>query len=154
MAALERSDSAWISQNSGFLKTGVLFEKLEPPGQRELLLHLVKKVVVSVEGQIVRIELRAPFGYLHELAAQQGRTAPQTFRGSRNRRTSQVYLASSRMMSVCAPTGSLAHTSPQARIGIFAGLSAGRRWFIVIVFFRAVFVQCGAQRDEAIRPGL
>jgi hypothetical protein len=60
--------------------------------------------VVSGEGTIVRIELRSPFAYLHELAAQQGKPAPQMRQGRRSKKTSQVNdLACSRLMSACAP---------------------------------------------------
>ncbi|MHB8624616.1 MAG: recombinase family protein [Aggregatilineales bacterium] len=50
-------------------KAGILYEGLSPEGQRELLRLMVEKVVLSSEGQIIRVELRAPFGYLSQLMA-------------------------------------------------------------------------------------
>ncbi len=46
------------------VKIGILYGKLEPSQKRQLLLHLIERVVVNREGMIVRMDLRPPFGYL------------------------------------------------------------------------------------------
>jgi DNA invertase Pin-like site-specific DNA recombinase len=48
-------------------KAGILFEKLSQEGQQDLLRHMVKRVVINPEGQILRMELRTPFCYLQQL---------------------------------------------------------------------------------------
>jgi hypothetical protein len=48
-------------------KAGILFKGLSPQGQRELLCLMVEKVVIGMEGQLTRVELRPPFGYLTRL---------------------------------------------------------------------------------------
>src|SRR5512143_3045856 len=50
-------------------KAVILFERLPPQGQQDLLRHVVKRVVINPEGQVLRMELRPPFSYLHRLAA-------------------------------------------------------------------------------------
>jgi hypothetical protein len=50
-------------------KAGILFEGLSAKGQRELLRLMVEKVVIGLEGQIARVDLRAPFGYLTRIIA-------------------------------------------------------------------------------------
>lgn len=50
-------------------KAGILFEGLSPKGQQELLRLMVEKVVIRMNGQIVRVELRPPFAYLTRLIA-------------------------------------------------------------------------------------
>ena len=49
-------------------KAGILFDKLDAQGQRQLLQHMVKRVVINPEGRVLRIELRTPFSYLRSLA--------------------------------------------------------------------------------------
>jgi hypothetical protein len=46
---------------------GVLFPSLSLEGQRQLLQLMVEKVVIDVAGQVLRVELQAPFGYLNRL---------------------------------------------------------------------------------------
>lgn len=48
-------------------QVGSLYNRLEVSGQRELLLHMVRQVVVNTEGEAV-LELHAPFAYLKELS--------------------------------------------------------------------------------------
>jgi DNA invertase Pin-like site-specific DNA recombinase len=48
-------------------KVGLLYNSLERSDQKELLRLMVEKVVVDLEGK-VRLELRPPFAYLHELS--------------------------------------------------------------------------------------
>jgi hypothetical protein len=48
-------------------KAGILFDKLDKQGQRQLLQHMVERVVINPEGRVLRIELRTPFSYLRSL---------------------------------------------------------------------------------------
>lgn len=52
-------------------KTGILFEKLDQQGKRDLLLHMVERVVINLEGTIVDVKLRTPFSYLSRLIEDQ-----------------------------------------------------------------------------------
>lgn len=45
-------------------KIGILYNRLESKQKRQLLLHLIERVVVNREGLIVKMDLRPPFGYL------------------------------------------------------------------------------------------
>lgn len=49
---------------------GVLFEIMSLKSQKQLLHEVVEKVVISLEGKIVRLELRPPFGYLDSMLQQ------------------------------------------------------------------------------------
>jgi hypothetical protein len=49
-------------------KAGTLISRFPQQGQHDLLRHMVKRVVINPEGQILRIELRTPFCYLQTLA--------------------------------------------------------------------------------------
>lgn len=89
-------------------KTGVLFDKLAPAGQRELLQHLVKKILISPEGQIVKLELHSPFAYLHTLAQREGGSAPSdddTPSARGKDKNSRRQSASSRCDALCVPGG-------------------------------------------------
>jgi hypothetical protein len=48
-------------------KTGILFNKLDLQGKRELLLHLMQRVIINSKGTILRVDLRTPFSYLNNL---------------------------------------------------------------------------------------
>ncbi|MEP6987219.1 MAG: hypothetical protein ABI970_16550, partial [Chloroflexota bacterium] len=48
-------------------KVGLLYNSLERSDQKDLLRLMVEKVVVDFEGK-VRLELRAPFAYLHKIS--------------------------------------------------------------------------------------
>ncbi len=48
-------------------QVGTLYNRLDRSTQKELLHHMVKQVVVTVDGEIV-LELRAPFAYLKDLS--------------------------------------------------------------------------------------
>ena len=48
-------------------QVGTLYNRLDRSAQKELLHHMVKRVVVNVDGEIV-LELRAPFAYLKDLS--------------------------------------------------------------------------------------
>jgi len=56
-------------QNSRIENAGILFEKFDQQGQQRLLRHMVKGLLSKPESKIFRLELRTPFGYLHELSA-------------------------------------------------------------------------------------
>src|SRR5471030_776537 len=49
-------------------KAGILISRLPQQGQQDLLRHMVKRVVINPEGQILKMELRTPFCYLQKLA--------------------------------------------------------------------------------------
>jgi DNA invertase Pin-like site-specific DNA recombinase len=57
-------------------KAGILFEKLDKQGQRQLLQHMVERVVINPEGLVLRIELRTPFSYLRRLADRNNECPP------------------------------------------------------------------------------
>jgi hypothetical protein len=85
-------------------KAGILFDKLERQGQRTLLQHMVKRVVINPEGQILRMELRAPFGYLHQLAAGEGGASPrQASPRAHKTQTSRDNAAGSCLLSLGGP---------------------------------------------------
>jgi DNA invertase Pin-like site-specific DNA recombinase len=87
-------------------KAGILFDRLPQAGQQDLLRHVVKRVIISPEGQIVRMELRTPFSYLYRLAAgTNGARGPKNGSGSRKNKTSGVRAAGSSYVSLGAPTG-------------------------------------------------
>ena len=56
-------------QNSRIPNAGILFEKLDQQGQQRLPRYMVKRLAINPESKILRLELRTPFGYLHELSA-------------------------------------------------------------------------------------
>ncbi len=110
LEAMDRNCEVHISTLDDALrligKAGILFTRLPPQGQQDLLRHIVKRVVINPEGQILRMELRTPFGYLHRLAA--GATGPQGPKhgaGSRKNKTSGAGAAGSSYVSFDAPTG-------------------------------------------------
>jgi hypothetical protein len=88
-------------------KAGILFDKLPQRDQQELLRHLVKRVVINPEGQILRLDLQTPFGYLYELMKTvKGLPNPEAPRhGSRTMKTTSRRNAT---CSVHVPPGSSA----------------------------------------------
>lgn len=50
-------------------KVGVVYNSLERSDQKELLRHMVERVVIDLVGKI-RLELRAPFAYLRDISRQ------------------------------------------------------------------------------------
>lgn len=48
-------------------KLGILYNKVDKESQRDLLRHIIKRVVIDVEGKIIEVELRTPFTYLRSL---------------------------------------------------------------------------------------
>jgi hypothetical protein len=67
-------------------KAGILFEKLDQQGQQRLLRHMVKRVVINPEGIILRMELRTPFSYLHEISSNTMPVPQPRLNGSRRRK--------------------------------------------------------------------
>jgi DNA invertase Pin-like site-specific DNA recombinase len=49
-------------------RIGVLYHQLDRKQQKKLLRELFERIVVDVEGTIVRIDLLSPFAYLHDLS--------------------------------------------------------------------------------------
>lgn len=111
---LERTQESCIASLDDAMrlisKTGVLFDKMERTGQRELLRHMVEKIVVSPEGRIVTLELRAPFGYLHTLSQGGKPSAAATptqpaIDGKKKKKTSRANSAGSTFGTLCGPGG-------------------------------------------------
>jgi hypothetical protein len=99
-------------------KAGILFDRLPQAGQQDLLRHVVKRVVISPEGQILRMELRTPFSYLYRLAAgTNGARGPKNGSGSRQNKTSGGRAAGSSYVSLGAPTGIRPHSLPHPFTG-------------------------------------
>src|SRR5579859_7248714 len=74
LEAMDRSCNVQVATLDDALsliaKAGILFTRLPQQGQQDLLRHMVKRVVINPEGQILRMELRTPFCYLQKLANQ------------------------------------------------------------------------------------
>jgi len=65
-------------------KIGTLYNGLQQQDQKELLRHVVERVVVSHEG-LLRLELRAPFAYLKDLTDEVHTMDRQCDKGLRSR---------------------------------------------------------------------
>jgi len=95
-------------------KASILFEGLLPSGQRELLRLMVERVVISPKGQVVRVELKPPFGYLSRLMANttDATNSKGVATGARNKE--DVVVATSKTGSISknssAPTGAPTQT--------------------------------------------
>ena len=48
-------------------KVGVLLGAMERSAQKALLCEMVERVIVDLDGQVVRLELLPPFSYLRQL---------------------------------------------------------------------------------------
>src|SRR5258708_9858743 len=72
LEAMDRSRQVQVATLDDALrliaKAGILISRLPQQGQHDLLRHMVKRVVINPEGQILRMELRTPFCYLQKLA--------------------------------------------------------------------------------------
>ncbi len=88
-------------------KAGILFDRLPLQGQQDLLRHMVKRVVINLEGQILRMELRTPFSYLQQLAHHGAENSSGSKNGasSRKTKTSGANAAGSTHVSFGAPKG-------------------------------------------------
>ena len=90
-------------------KAGILYQGMSPEGQQALLRLMVGKVVISPQGQIIRVEWQAPFGYLSRLIADNSGTTHSTgkARGVRKTKnqTSSGDAVGPTLVNVCAPTG-------------------------------------------------
>src|SRR5215510_7986249 len=73
MLAIDENCEAHIASLDDALnliaKAGIPFEKLDQQGEQRSLRHMVKRVVINPGRKILRLELRIPFSYLHELSA-------------------------------------------------------------------------------------
>jgi hypothetical protein len=49
-------------------RIGVLYQQLDRKSQKKLLREMIERIVVDVEGTIIRIDLLPPFAYLHDLS--------------------------------------------------------------------------------------
>ena len=47
---------------------GILYDRLAKQERKLLLKQMVKKIVINLEGMIIRVELHTPFTYLRNLA--------------------------------------------------------------------------------------
>ena len=47
-------------------QVGIVYNSLERSDQKEMLHHIVSRVVIDCEG-IINLELRAPFSYLQDI---------------------------------------------------------------------------------------
>ena len=74
-------------------KVGILYNKLERSDQKDLLRQMVERVVVNLEGMIIRLELLPPFSYLRHVtervqtsggSAVEGKTKTSTMAGQRS----------------------------------------------------------------------
>lgn len=80
-------------------QVGVVYNVLERSNQKELLRQMVERVIVDLHGN-VRLELRAPFAYLTDIAAQvEGLTVRSS--GLENTKTSKLASA-----GLCGPSRS------------------------------------------------
>ena len=82
---------------------------MSPEGQQALLRLMVEKIVISPQGQIIRVEWQAPFGYLSKLIADNSGTPHSTgkARGVRKTKnqTSSGDAVGPTLVNVCAPMG-------------------------------------------------
>ncbi len=90
-------------------KAGILISRLSEQGQHDLLRHMVKRVVINPEGQILRMELRTPFCYLQKLAVEakglKETHGPKIGSVAGKNKTSKKVTAGSSYLRVGAPTG-------------------------------------------------
>jgi DNA invertase Pin-like site-specific DNA recombinase len=90
-------------------KAGILFDKLPKSGQQDLLRHMVKRVVINPEGQILRMDLQPPFSYLQGLVTlakgAAGPNEPQNGSKTTKHKTSRRYSTSSSNFPLREPGG-------------------------------------------------
>ncbi len=95
-------------------KIGILYNRLELKLNRQLLLHLIERVVVNREGLIVRMDLRPPFGYLTSFrpAGKSDGQATLTDNGSIETKTSKISPAGcSSEVHSCTPSATRTRAS-------------------------------------------
>src|SRR5258708_6882322 len=117
LEAMDRNCEAHIATLDEALrliaKAGILFDRLPPKGQQDLLRHMVERVVISPEGQILGMDLRTPFSYLQQLArVTTPARGPKHGSGSRKNKTSGISAAGSSYVSFGAPTGLRPYSLP------------------------------------------
>lgn len=88
-------------------KLGILYFNVDQEKQRELLLHMVNRVVINSEGIIVRVELHPPFAYLRGLLPGEGVKPPSGDNPSdgKNKTSRASAAGSSIQVSFYAPYG-------------------------------------------------
>lgn len=62
-------------------KVGILYSRLERSDQKDLLRHMIERVVVNPEGMIIRLELLPPFSYLHLVTQRVQKTGGRAVKG-------------------------------------------------------------------------
>jgi DNA invertase Pin-like site-specific DNA recombinase len=62
-------------------KVGILYSKLERSDQKDLLRHMIERVVVDPEGMIIRLELLPPFSYLRHVTQRVQKSGGRAVRG-------------------------------------------------------------------------
>ena len=72
LEALERQHEYHIDNLDAALtiisRIGVLYHQLDHKSQKRLLREMIERIIVDVEGAIIRIDLLPPFAYLHDLS--------------------------------------------------------------------------------------
>jgi DNA invertase Pin-like site-specific DNA recombinase len=105
--ALQQNQEVYITNLNDALtliaKIGILYSKLERSHQKDLLRHIVERVVVDPEGRIIRMELLPPFAYLNTLFHQV--TARNTGNDAGKTKTSQQAGQCSDWLALGDPNG-------------------------------------------------
>ena len=57
----------WVVEITIISKVGILYIRLERSDQKDILRHMIERVVVNPEGMISRLELLPPFSYLRHV---------------------------------------------------------------------------------------
>jgi hypothetical protein len=79
-------------------QVGVVYNRLQRSDQRELLRHMVERVMVNPEG-LIRLELRAPFAYLQDITEQVRESAQATSDGEKKAKTGRLTTGLSKTQS-------------------------------------------------------
>ena len=161
LKAIQQENREYIADLDAALdviaEIGIRYVQQSEQRQRAILRHVVSKVVINVEGTIIRLELQPPFTYLFDLAADETGGKLQTKKkdcgtprcedneaDAPNAKCGDNITARSPQVGFCDPNGvwnpGFTHitTTPTTAVTI--------RIIIVVV-------QCTAQRHEPIRPG-
>lgn len=75
---------------------GIVYNTLERSNQKELLRHMVERVIIDPEGTI-RLELRTPFAYLRDIS--------DTVRGNRGSSTSSTKAKADSIVTIGSSSG-------------------------------------------------
>jgi hypothetical protein len=63
---------------------------LERSDQKDLLRHMIERVVVNPEGMIIRLELLPPFSYLHHVTQRVQKTGGRAVKGKTKTSTKAI----------------------------------------------------------------